>query len=349
MIGLLRFCRFDDKATRDARIQVNKMAPIDEFWTLVLAQLQICYVPNGSMTVDEQLIPTRGRCKFRQYMPNKPGKYGIKVFWCCDSKTAYPLKGEVYVGRHREAASPANKNGIKELVKRLVTPWINKGRSVTTDNYFTSVELVEDLLGVQTTLVGTFRKNKRDIPQELQANRQRPKHSSTFAFDRQLTLVSYVPKRGRAVMLLSSLHHGMIVSEETHQKPDIILYYNETKGGVDRMDQMVGTYSCKRKINRWPMTFFFNMIDVAGIAAYVIWTTKNPQWNNNKRHRRRIFLQQLGRSLVDSYLNQRSKNPQAVQQALDDNAVMFVHENAIKKLPLDVQLAIFLAIRIIIK
>ena len=97
------------------------------------------------------------------------------------------------------------------------------------------------------------------------------------------------------------------------------------------------------------MTFFFNMIDVAGIAAYVIWRTKNPQWNNNKRHRRRIFLQQLGRSVVDSYLNQRSKNPQAVQQALDDNAVMFVHENAIKKLPLDVQLAIFLAIRIIIK
>ena len=62
------------------------------------------------------------------------------------------------------------------------------------------------------------------------------------------------------------------------------------------------------------MTFFFNMIDVAGIAAYVIWRTKNPQWNNNKRHRRRIFLQQLGRSLVNPYLNQRSKTPQAVQQ-----------------------------------
>ena len=200
------------------------------------------------------------------------------------------------------------------MVKRLVTPWVNKGRSVTTDNYFTSVQLAEDLLGVQTTLVGTIRKNKRDIPQELQANRRRPKNSSLFAFDRQLTLVSYVPKKGAAVILLSSLHHDMTVSEETHQKPEIILYYNETKGGVDRMDQMVGTYSCKRKINRWPMTFFFNMIDVAAIAVYVIWTRKNPEWNDNKQYRRRIFLQQLSRSLVDSHVNRRSQNPYAVQR-----------------------------------
>ena len=82
MNSLLRFCRFDDKATRDARIQVGKLAPINEFWTLFLAQLEICYVPGGSMTVDEQLITTRGRCRFRQYMHSKSGKYGIKVFWC---------------------------------------------------------------------------------------------------------------------------------------------------------------------------------------------------------------------------------------------------------------------------
>ena len=316
MSSLLRFCRFDDAATRDRRMEVDKLAPISEFWTLFLAQLQTCYVPGGAMTVDEQLMPTRGRCKFRQYMPNKPAKYGIKIFWCCDSKTAYPLKGEVYVGRQPGAATLANKNGIKDLVKRLVTPWINKGRSLTTDNYFTSVELAEDLLGVQTTLVGTIRKNKPDIPTELQPNRQRPENSSIFCFDRHLTLVSYVPKKSRAVILLSSMHHDMTVSEETHRKPEIILYYNETKGGVDHMDQMVQTYSCKRKINRWPMSFFFNMIDVAGIAAFIIWKTKNPQWNNNKLYRRRLFLQQLGRTLVDAHLNQRCQDPRAVQQGV---------------------------------
>lgn len=254
--NLLRFSRFDDAATRKERMEIDKLAPISEFWHLFLARLQICYIPGGSMTVDEQLIPTRGRCKFRQYMPKKPAKYGIKVFLCCDSDTAYPLKGEVYVGRQPGAANLANKYDTKELAKRLVTPWINKGRSVTTDNYFTSVELAEYLLGVQTTLVGTIRKNKRDIPQDLQSSRKRPGNSSIFCFDGQFTLVSYVPKKNKAVILLSSMQHDMRVSEETHKKPKIILYYNETKGGVDRMDQMVQSYSCKRKINRWPMPFF---------------------------------------------------------------------------------------------
>jgi len=44
------------------------------------------------------------------------------------------------------------------------------------------------------------------------------------------------------MILLSSMHHETTVSEETHKKPEIILYYNETKDGVDHMDQMIQTY-----------------------------------------------------------------------------------------------------------
>ncbi|CAF4185886.1 unnamed protein product, partial [Rotaria sp. Silwood2] len=83
---------------------------------MFLARLQICYTPGGSLTVDEQPIPTRGRCNFRQYIPSKPGKYGLRIFWCCDSVTAYPLNGEVYLGRQPEAASAAeDKNRICNL------------------------------------------------------------------------------------------------------------------------------------------------------------------------------------------------------------------------------------------
>lgn len=31
--------------------------------------------------------------------PSKPAKYGIKVWWLCDSKSFYPLKGIVYGGK----------------------------------------------------------------------------------------------------------------------------------------------------------------------------------------------------------------------------------------------------------
>jgi hypothetical protein len=42
------------------------------------------------------------------------------------------------------------------------------------------------------------------------------------------------------------------------------------------------------------MTFFFNIVDVGGVAAFLIWVRKNPQWNEGKTHRRRLFLLQLG-------------------------------------------------------
>ncbi|CAM4849271.1 unnamed protein product [Rotaria magnacalcarata] len=272
---LLRFCRFDNIATRDERLKQDKLAPVRDLWAMFLAQLRACYTPGGSLTVDEQLIPTRGRCNFRQYIPSKPGKYGLKIFWCCDSDTVYPLNGEVYLGRQSQAIGVGrNASPICNLVKRLVQPWINIGRTITTDNYFTSAELAEDLLGVQTSLVGTIRRNKKQIPQELQSDPYRPEQSSIFCFDRQITLVSYVPKKRHAVILLSTLHYDKAIDNEKKNKPEIILYYNETKGGVDRMDQMVQTYSCKRKTKRWPMTFFFNMIDVGVVAAFVVWTIK---------------------------------------------------------------------------
>ena len=151
----------------------------------------------------------------------------MTIFWCCDSDAAYPLNSEVYLGRQPGAASETkDKNRIYNLVKRVVHAWINTGRTITTDNYFTNAELAEDLLGVQTTLVGTVRRSKKKIPRESQPDAHRSELSSIFCFDRQLTLVSYVPEKSHAVILFSSLHHNQAIVDEEKKKPEIILYYS---------------------------------------------------------------------------------------------------------------------------
>ncbi len=112
----------------------------------------------------------------------------------------------------------------------------------------------------------------------------------------------------------NDMHHEKVVDNEQKKNPEIILYYNDTKGGVDRLNRMITTYSCKRKTTRWPMTFFFNMVDVAGISAFIVWISKNSQWNDRKRHRQRLFLLQLGHDLVNDHLNRRRQQPQAMQR-----------------------------------
>ena len=79
------------------------------------------------------------------------------------------------------------------------------------------------------------------------------------------------------------------------------------------MVHMVQTYSCKRKRKRWPVTFFFNIIDVSVIAAFVVWTAKNVHWNERKSHRRRLFVMELGYDLLQSHLDRRVHQAEALQ------------------------------------
>lgn len=69
------------------------------------------------------------------------------------------------------------------------------------DNFFTSIPLANDLfvLNHRLTAVGTVRKNKPQIPQILSVVKDRPVHSSIFAYGKvpnNCTMVSYVPKKG---------------------------------------------------------------------------------------------------------------------------------------------------------
>ena len=45
-----------------------------------------------------------------------------------------------------------------------------------------------------------------------------------------MTLVSYVPKADKAVILLSTEHHDREVDQNNKQKPQIIIDYNKFKG-----------------------------------------------------------------------------------------------------------------------
>ena len=115
------------------------------------AQLPKFYIPRTDLSVDEQLVPFRGRVGFRQYIPSKPAQYGMKIWWCCDADTSYPLKGDVYLGRQPgekrdigQGRQPGEECDIGQgarVVKELVAPWRRSCRNVTADNFFTSVPL----------------------------------------------------------------------------------------------------------------------------------------------------------------------------------------------------------------
>ena len=76
-------------------------------------------------------------------------------------------------------------------------------------------------------------------------------------------------------MLLSTVHKNVTISEEGKKLPESVKYYNETKYGVDVIDQMARIYSTKVSFRRWPLQMFYDVLDLAGINACTLLIRKS--------------------------------------------------------------------------
>lgn len=190
-----------------------------------------------------------------------------------------------------------------DIVKRLTEPLYNTGRNITADNWFTDIQLVDFLQIKKLSYVGTVKKNKWELPFDFVATKSRREKTSLFGFQKNSTIVSYVPKKGKNVILISSMHFEDSIDEATGEdlKPEIITYYNQTKSGVDLVDQMCATFNVQRNTRRWPLVVFFSMLNISGINSQVVLAG-----NGIAIEKRRTFLKQLSKDLVDEHLNRRA-------------------------------------------
>nr|XP_015905033.2 uncharacterized protein LOC107437514 [Parasteatoda tepidariorum] len=295
---LMRCLRFDNINDRQSRREIDKLAPIRDFFETFVTNCKNAYILGEFVTIDEKLEPFRGRCGFRQYMPKKPAKYGIKIFALVDSRVFYTWNMEIYAGQQPDGPFKIDCSS-KSIVMRLMTPLFNSGRNLTTDNWYTGYELAQELLKKKITIVGTLRQNKREIPPQFLVKKEL--YSSIFGFQKETTMVSYSAKKNKNVVMLSTMHTDDKIDETTMElkKPDIITFYNLTKGAVDVVDEMAAAYTTARISNRWPMVILFSMLNVAAINARVLlMSTKNPptQFRN-----RRFFLKTLGLVLSEQH------------------------------------------------
>ncbi|CAG9575734.1 unnamed protein product [Danaus chrysippus] len=189
--------RFDDKSTREERKLFDNLAPIRQVFDIFVENCRKVYILDAYVTIDEMLLAFRGRCQFRQYIPSKPAKYGIKILALADAKSLYIFNLEIYAGKQPEGPFFVS-NKPFDVVNRLVFPISKTGRNVTFDNWFTSYELISHLLNEhKLTSVGTVRKNKRQLPTSFINTRGAAIFSSKFGFQKDITLVSHIPKKTR--------------------------------------------------------------------------------------------------------------------------------------------------------
>ena len=109
------------------------------------------------LAVDESLHGFRGKCSFKQYIPNKPSKYGINVFVLADSKTFYLVSSKIYMGAGIHALRlPVPTQAVLDLVLSIS----GTSRNITTDNYYTSISLAMELKSRELTWLARCKRTK---------------------------------------------------------------------------------------------------------------------------------------------------------------------------------------------
>jgi hypothetical protein len=290
---ILRFLRFDQKSTRSARLINDKFALASEIWSPFVQNSQLCFAAGANITIDEQLLPCKARCKFIQYMANKPDKFGLKFWLAADLETKYFLNGFMYMGKDEERDRTLQLG--EYVVLKLMNPFLSKGRNVTTDNFFTSQRLADSLSAKGTSIVGTVRPNRRELPPICKDTTQE-RFSSKVLVNGQKTLTVYKCKPKKNVCILSTLHRQVEINNSPKKVPETVEYYNSTKCGVDVLDQMSRKYTTRSASRRWPVYIFYNVLDMAAINAWILFRSCN-----SSNISRRCYILNLVNELRSSY------------------------------------------------
>jgi hypothetical protein len=308
---LKRAFRTDDPLRRNPQ---DKLAPVRFVFDDFLAKLMRFINPPHLATIDEQLIEYHGRVAFRQYIPSKPGKFGMKVFWLCDAETRYVINGLVYIGKNTlpEGSSQEGILFSEAITLHLCQCLKGTSANITGDNYFTSSSLVDNLAKLGLTYVGTLRSNRRDVPPAARSIKGRQKGDVKFFYTAGHFLCSFWDKKRQPVLLLDSFAKVGRVSAG-NQKPDSVEFYNQTKSGVDVVDKLVRGVSTRRKCRRWPYTFTMNLMDIAICNAAYIYGEVHQQDQRSTKTRHLSFLINAGYQMLDKELCRRATTAGASQ------------------------------------
>lgn len=71
------------------------------------------------------------------------------------------------------------------------------------------------------------------------------------------------------------------------------------------MDQMVQTYTSKRRTRRWPMVLWQNVVDVAALNAFTVFTAHHPDYMGGVPNARRLFIKELAQELIMPHMRRR--------------------------------------------
>ena len=263
------------------------------------------YVIDNHASIDESTIKFKGRLGFRQYMPAKPTKWGIKLWSMCEALTGYLSRFQIYTGRE---AGRAERGLSFRVVTDLVAHLHHQNLRVWFDNFYTSVELLVFLLAHGIYACGTVRANRRGLPNHLHPKNLRlQKHQYRLAQNNDLSFCAWMDTK--MVLVMSNFHNPTDLGhvrrlaanrggQNQVEVPKMVADYQKYMKGVDLCDQMVGYYILNHRSNKWWRRIFFFLLVASCHNAYVLAKDLHPEHIDDEYPNFQDFIEDIAIGLM---------------------------------------------------
>ena len=324
------------------------------------------YKPKQNVSVDERMVKSKNRSGIRQYIKNKPVKFGIKLWVLAEADTGYTCDFDVYAGGKDKCANNGqsqNKKGkgkkkkVKgkglgyNVVTKLCESIKDQGYHVYFDNFFTSGPLLDDLKSEYGILsCGTTMKNRTGYPVQFKSSdakwaKAAKKGDMRWCREDPKLIVQW--KDNKIITVVSTIHSGnasdtctrRVKNREgkwervTVRRPMAIREYNKHMGGVDLSDQLTSKYGVLQKVNRWWKTLFLHMIDIAVVNSYIMFNAIRKNYGNNELKRMKSYDQLTFREELVKELTSYGIDDNEVDESSTSEEEEQGHEYDVEKKP----------------
>eukprot|EP00062_Callorhinchus_milii_P007407 gi/632948985/ref/XP_007889898.1/ PREDICTED: piggyBac transposable element-derived protein 4-like isoform X2 [Callorhinchus milii] len=293
----------------------------------VRASFKKLYRPSRYLSVDEAMIAMNGKLTFKQHMPPKLNKGGVKVWMLSDAENAYLLDFEVFHGRRGVKTS---KNGLRyEAVRKLTKELEGQNHCVFFDSFFTCEKLMMDLLDAGIYSCGMAQPNHKGFPKDLQQLTKMKRGEYRVQQKGHLTAILWQDTKQVAMMsTLSDPMEEMLIQRRQGQEvievrqPHSIYVFNKYMNGVDRYGPLRAHYQVGRPgKEHWKNITWF-VINCAILNAFILYKETSIRVNKKKNYSHLDFRCELVRQLIGGYSSRKRRSV-----PMDDNFVL--HRNVV--------------------
>ena len=129
--ALMAMLHVVDPANED---KSHKLRKIESFINYFKSRCLASYQPRQNLATDERMVKSHHRSGIRQYIKDKPTRWGIKLWVLADSSNGYTVDFKVYIGK--AAGQETSEFGLGyNVVMRLMRPFLHQGYHLFVDNF----------------------------------------------------------------------------------------------------------------------------------------------------------------------------------------------------------------------